>query len=232
MTLSVLEVYAAPLGPDYPLGGGTYLNDVYLVWTMHSMTTLNRIYNLRKRTARRLLIGVVVLSVLSGSTPAFGAHGAIAGKDAVFATKVKESVDKSIEVLVGSSFEVDSTGRAFAENYLQDAEVIDMLVGTSKQYCKQLNAASKKGPRAVRAKAVQIGKRRGTQDYELIAALIDEAAARGLPEDYLFSIATVIGMISAAHIIHGLEVYCPKYAKYHKPMISGYTVGIRAGAAS
>lgn len=27
MTLSVLEVYAAPLGPDYPLGGGGYLHE-------------------------------------------------------------------------------------------------------------------------------------------------------------------------------------------------------------
>lgn len=206
------------------------MNDVYLVWTMYSMATLNRIYNLRKRTARRLLIGVVVLSVLSGSTPAFGAHGAITGKDAVFATKVKESVDEAIEALVGSSFEVDSTGRAFAEAYLQDAEVIDMLVGMSKQYCKQLNAASKKGPRAVRAKAVQIGKRLGTEDYEAIAALIDEAAARGLPEDYLISIATIIGMISAAQIIHGLEVYCPKYAKYTEPMMIAYTASLAAAS--
>lgn len=131
-------------------------------------------------------------------------------KDGKFLTAVGEGVAAGIASVEGSQLAVNEMGKAFATYMMGDGANRTRMVKQAKAVCRELNAASRKGAKATRAKARQMGKQMGDADRSALEDL--DGDARVSQEDK-FSIGLVVGLVSGAVTRAGVGVYCPRHNK-------------------
>lgn len=137
-------------------------------------------------------------------------------KDQKLVSQVISDVKASIAATAGTRFEVNTVGSGFANALLTDKATLSDMIARAKTTCAELNAAAKKGAKAVKTQAQKSGASLGKKQVKNLAAL---EADTDLTIDDKFSIGVVLGMVTASMFANGVNVYCPR----HKSQVSVLT---------
>lgn len=163
-----------------------------------------------------LLTGALVWTL---SSSAASARTVQAPKDDRYLRAVITATGEGIASLDGTRFEVNEFGVDFAAYILQSGDFTSVMIRQAKGICRELNAAAKRGPKAVRTRSAAIGEKIGRDDLE---SLQEVDANPELSDDDKFSVGVVVGLISTASFKAGLQSYCPRHNKQARVMTQAW----------
>jgi len=176
------------------------------------------------RKTRHALVLLAVSALIWSTTGNVASARAVQSpKDQQFVTQVVGGVKNSIAAVDGTRFEVNEFGLYFAASIFADPAFASDMTARAKSTCRKLNAAAKKGPKAVGAAARKIGSEIGQGDREALTQL---DADTSLTEDDKFSVGIVIGMVAASVFSNGVRVYCPRHTKHVVTMTQAWTASL------
>lgn len=140
--------------------------------------------------------------------------------DTKFLNLLVGTVQSRVMSTSGTRFEVNATGIELAEYLLTSSKYRTNAVKEAKAACSKLNAAAKKGKKAIEDEATKIGTNKGRVD---LGVLLDLESETGFDEDDKFSMGVVIGIIASVSTIVGIQTYCPKHSAQAAGIVKAWT---------
>jgi len=172
------------------------------------------------KPARSLWLMVAPIILLCLAAPHQVNAQTTQSNDTKFLSLLVSTVQSRIISVSGTRFEVNATGIELAEYLLTDSKYRADAVKEAKAACRKLNAAAKKGKKAVAKEATNIGTNKGRRDLGILLYLESEP---GLDEDDKFSMGVVIGIIASVSTIVGIQTYCPKHSAHADGIVKAWT---------